>query len=425
MSGERETLRIINNFALQLISLPSKNDLAWFVAREVVGKLGFEDCVVYFYDPETNLIRQSAAIGEDKNPSKNEIRNPLEIAMGEGITGTVARDRKPLIIDDLSNDPRYIADVSAANSEICVPLIADNQLYGVIDCESPHKHHFTPTDMETLTTIAAMASAKLRLLEQDKTLEMHEKLKNAEHETRNALYAANSANQAKSEFLATMSHELRTPLTSIKGALGLLNAHAEERSGIDNSHLLEIALRNCDVLVNLVNDFLDYEKIIAGKMTLEIAPTDINMLANSTVESNQGLARSYGIEFKFEPSNGPVWADADEARYTQILRNLLSNAAKFSPHGSTVHITVSESDGCVRTSVEDFGIGIAPADRSSIFDRFTQIDTTDSRQQGGTGLGLAISKSLAETMNGKLDFRSVVGEGSVFYLDMPKTQSQR
>ncbi|NQW00788.1 MAG: GAF domain-containing protein [Rhodospirillales bacterium] len=420
MTDDRDTLKVINNFALRLIAIPTKHELAWFIAREVVGPLGFDDCVVYLYDEEKEVLRQTAAIGELKNPTSEEIRNPLEIRIGQGITGHVAQFQEPLVIDVLSKDDRYIPDIGIAQSEICVPLVADGRLFGVIDSESPTAFHFTDTHLQTLTTVAAMASAKLRLLEQDRTLEMHEKLLAAEKETLHALHVAETANKAKTDFLATMSHELRTPLTSIRGALGLLNASVISNQTEDNQSLLDMAMRNCDALVNLVNDFLDYEKIIAGKMVLSAAPVEIGQLAKSTVDISQGLAQTYSIRFVFNETTAPMWARVDETRYVQILRNLLSNAAKFSPIGSPVEISVDDTDTHIRTSVKDFGIGIADKHRFDVFERFTQIDSSDARRQSGTGLGLAISSSLAKSMDGILNFESSLGEGSVFYVDLPK-----
>ncbi len=541
--SDREILKVINNFALRLISIPTHQDLVWHVAREVVGRLGFDDCVVYLFDPEKNILRQSAAIGEDKNPSSNEIRNPLEIPVGQGITGHVAQTRTPLIIDDLMNDERYIPDINTARSEICVPMLADGYFFGVIDSEAPDPNHFTSDHLEILMTVAAMASAKLRLLDQDKTLEMTEKLleaetrfrdfaeaasdwfwefdenlrysllspspgvdshypiadfigksrqdvkpeeiseelwrshmatleahqpfrgfiqprkledgrtlwfsingkpvfdpngqfkgyrgtasnitarMEAESETLKALTAAETANQAKSDFLATISHELRTPLTSIKGAIGLLVGLRGDDFSDDSRSLLDMALHNCDTLVRLVNEFLDYEKIIAGKMTFNFSTHDIAQLTQNIVDTNLGLAQAHSVRFTFHNPDRPAHADIDKTRFNQILHNLLSNAAKFSPANGNIDIRVEVLGDRVRTSVKDSGVGIADSHKQVIFDRFTQIDSSDSRQQGGTGLGLAISKALAESMNGALGVESAVGQGAMFYLDLPKLEN--
>lgn len=415
--SDREILKVINSFALRLISIPTRQELVWYVAREVVGRLGFDDCVIYLYDPASNVLRQSAAIGEDKNPSSNEIRNPLEIPIGQGITGHVAQTRTSLIIDDLLNDDRYIPDVNAARSEICVPLLSDGRFYGVIDSEAPQPNQFTPEHLEILMTVSAMASAKLRLLEQDKTLEMNEML-------REALTAAETANQAKSDFLATISHELRTPLTSIKGAIGLLVGTRAGEFSEDSRSLLNMVQHNSDTLIRLVNEFLDYEKIIAGKMAFNFAPHDIAQLTRDIVETSFGLAQTHSVHFTYHAPKTPALANIDRARFDQILQNLLSNAAKFSPQDGNVDVFVEVTPNRIRTAVKDSGIGIADSHKQMIFDRFTQIDSSDARQQGGTGLGLAISKALAENMNGALGFESTIGNGATFYLDLPKIEPQ-
>ncbi len=176
MDQDIDALKVINAFAVDLFAIPSKEDLAWYVAREVVGKLGFGDCVVYYVDENGENLTQYAAIGVDKNPIHNEIVNPLVIPIGKGITGHVAHTKKPIIIDDLNDDPRYIADVNPARSEICVPLIVDDEVVGVIDSEDKRVAAYDDSHLEILTTVAALASAKLRLLEHDEAVVMAKRL---------------------------------------------------------------------------------------------------------------------------------------------------------------------------------------------------------------------------------------------------------
>ncbi len=154
----------INAFALQLFTLGRKTDLYWYVARNVVGKLGFDDCVVYDLDQEHGLLVQAAAIGP-KNPKGQTITNRLQIPVGKGVTGWVAERGEPSIVADLAADPRYIPDLEPAASEICVPLMIDGRVVGVIDCESPEPDHFDENDLDLLISVAAMTSAKLRLLQ--------------------------------------------------------------------------------------------------------------------------------------------------------------------------------------------------------------------------------------------------------------------
>lgn len=157
--------RTLSDFALKLLEIPTEKELVWYVAREVVGRMGFDDCVIYQIDAEKNLLRQVAAIGA-KNPEGQQIVNALEIHLGEGITGQVALSGEPLVIGDLRGDDRYIPDVEPALSEICVPLIIDGEVVGIIDCEDPRANHFDDRHLEILNTIAAMTSAKLKLIDE-------------------------------------------------------------------------------------------------------------------------------------------------------------------------------------------------------------------------------------------------------------------
>ena len=145
LERKNSLLKAINDFATELLNIPTRTELVWYVARKVVGQFGFDDCVIYLIDPEQGKLRQVAAIGV-KNPHGNQIVNALEIPIGEGITGQVARSKLPLIVDDLSADDRYIPDMEPALSEICVPLIIDEEVVGVIDCEDPRPRYFGQDD---------------------------------------------------------------------------------------------------------------------------------------------------------------------------------------------------------------------------------------------------------------------------------------
>lgn len=169
----REQFRVLSAFATELIAIADEKALAWHVARQVVSRLGFVDCVVYFVDAKTDCLTQVAAFGA-KNPKNDEIVNPLTIPIGVGVTGQVARTREPLIVDDLRKDPRYIQDLEEACSEICVPLLVDGCVYGVIDCEDPRLDCFGQEHLDLLTSVAALTSAKLELIEKSNALQRSE-----------------------------------------------------------------------------------------------------------------------------------------------------------------------------------------------------------------------------------------------------------
>ncbi|WP_122464517.1 CHASE3 domain-containing protein [Brevundimonas lutea] len=224
--------------------------------------------------------------------------------------------------------------------------------------------------------------------------------------------------EMKEQFVSTVSHELRTPLTSIAGSLGLLAGGAAGALPDKAQRLIGIAHANSQRLVRLINDILDVEKIESGKLLLEMSPLDLRAIAERSLESAAGYAeeRSVSLVLRDGPA-APVRGDAD--RLIQVVVNLLSNAAKFSPAGGEVVVCVDPQTRIARLSVIDQGPGIPDEFRSRIFGKFAQADASDTRAKGGTGLGLAISREIAERHGGRLWFESTPGEGATFHLDLP------
>jgi len=223
----------------------------------------------------------------------------------------------------------------------------------------------------------------------------------------------------KSEFISNVSHELRTPLTSIRGSLGLI-VGAMAKDVPDNvMRLLNIAHKNSDRLILLINDILDLEKLQAGKVHFDMKREDLCEEVRHAAEANQGYADQFGISYDLELPDHPLNVNIDQARFQQILSNLLSNATKFSPKGAHVKLSVAEMGKMVRVSVSDTGDGIPLSFRASIFAPFSQADGSATRKEGGTGLGLHITKQMVERMGGTIDYVSTEGEGTTFWVDLP------
>lgn len=226
----------------------------------------------------------------------------------------------------------------------------------------------------------------------------------------------------KNEFVSTVSHELRTPLTSIAGALGLINGGVLGEVPAQMGEMLRIAQSNSQRLSGLINDLLDMDKLVAGKMTLDLHRLKLWPLLATAVEQNQPYATQHSVTLHLKPPLLDVEVRVDRQRFDQIMANLLSNAAKFSAPGADVEVSAALAETRVRISVRDFGMGIPEAFRARIFGKFSQADATDTRQKGGTGLGLAITKELIERMAGAIGFESVEGQGTVFWVELPVEQ---
>lgn len=223
----------------------------------------------------------------------------------------------------------------------------------------------------------------------------------------------------KNDFVSTVSHELRTPLTAIRGSLGLLSGPLGKELPASAVALLEIADRNAARLAGLVNDLLDIDKIDAGLMTLEMAPVDLNLLITEAAEANRSLAVDRGVVMAVGCSTKPVIVRGDGGRLHQVITNLISNAAKFSPPGGIVTITAENCGQTARVLVEDQGAGIPVEFNSRIFGKFAQAASGDCKRVGGSGLGLNISKSIIERHGGRIDFESQPG-ATVFFFEMAR-----
>src|SRR5277367_302088 len=226
----------------------------------------------------------------------------------------------------------------------------------------------------------------------------------------------------KDEFISTVSHELRTPLTSLRGALGLLAGGALTNRPEKTQQMLEIAISNSDRLVRLVNDILDLERISSGKTELHSTMCSAEDLLRRAAGVQQTRSPRPNIRIFFAAHGVNVWADPD--RILQTLNNLISNAIKFSPEGSEIHLTARNVDDHeALIEVSDQGSGIPAGKLENIFDRFQQGDASDSRAMGGTGLGLAICRSIVTQHGGRIWATSTPGKGTIVHFTLPTKPS--
>jgi PAS domain S-box-containing protein len=227
----------------------------------------------------------------------------------------------------------------------------------------------------------------------------------------------------KDEFISTVSHELRTPLTSIRGSLGLLSTGLLGEVNEKAANLLRIAVNNSDRLVRLINDILDLERMESGRAPLSFRACSLSELSQQAIEAVTPVADSASVKLVLRSSTIDFVADPD--RLLQVMTNLLSNAIKFSPPDSTVTVTIEKSTEGVSINVADEGRGIPEDKLETIFDRFQQVDASDSRQKGGTGLGLAICRTIVEQHGGRIWAEQNSLRGATFRMFLPADPQQQ
>ena len=232
------------------------------------------------------------------------------------------------------------------------------------------------------------------------------------------------ANNAKSEFLANMSHEIRTPMNAIIGFANILSDQVKGEENIDFIKGIQESGKN---LLTIINDILDFSKVEAGKLDIVIERFEIRKSVESIVNLFDRVASSKGVILQSRVEESvPRFIDSDSTRYRQILSNLVSNSIKFTSKGSvSIDVKFEENDGktVLVTSVSDTGIGISPDHQSKLFNRFSQADSSTSKQYGGTGLGLALCKNFSEMLGGKIGLESEIGKGTVFTFEISVKKS--
>ena len=321
---------------------------------------------------------------------------------------------EPLVIPDALNDPRFVDNPQVTEDQIRfyagVPLIAPNgHAIGTLCVKDRKPRFLTPAEVRLLRDLGDIAENELMLVE---VVELHRKLAEAKEQ-------AERANRAKSEFLANMSHELRTPLNAIIGYSEMLREEAAEAATRNFVPDLEKISMAGNHLLALINDILDLSKIEAGQMDLYLETFSIVSLVRSVVSTVQPLVDKNNNELVVICQDSMGDMHADETKIRQSLVNLLSNAAKFTLHGTIVLKVVREETDWVQFSVRDSGIGIKPDQQEKLFKPFSQADPSTTRRFGGTGLGLAITRRFCRMMGGDVTLESEVNVGSTFMVRLP------
>jgi PAS domain S-box-containing protein len=346
------------------------------------------------------------------------IRVEVEGEFGRGPTGTCIREDRAVVNDDFNANPllspwRESALRHGFKASAAFPLHKHGQAVGALTLYSNQRAAFDSEQVELLLALAADVSYALDAIEAER------RRSETERALRQSEAGLRDADARKNEFLAMLSHELRNPLAPIKNSLYIL-AHANG-DGEQARRAEAVIGRQVTHLTRLVDDLLDVTRVTRGKIRLDKEHLDLDELVGRTVEDHRNLFARAGVKLALRPSGARLRVHADRTRLTQVVGNLLQNAAKFTPKGGTATVSVeSRGDAQAAVRICDTGVGIGADILPHLFEPFTQADRTLDRSKGGLGLGLALVKGLVEMHDGRVAARSEgPGKGAEFEVVLP------
>ena len=404
------------------------------VIRSVVGYLEVPAGVIYIKNEKTDFLEMTAGVAVSADAK-------VGFKIGEGIIGNAALQREAVSISDVPADYWHVetalGDMTGKGEILCMPLWLDNELKGLIELGifgkfSAHQKNLLENIAHNVASAiqAEQARAKINDLlaevqeHKDSLVKQQEELRQTNNELSRQAKELQETSKYKSEFLANMSHELRTPLNSVL-ILAKLLADNNPRNLTDKQiEYATIIHRSGSDLLKLINDILDLSKIEAGKIDLTIEEISVESIIKDLQQLFSVVASQKNIEFSIHKDvKVPNNLKTDVLRLEQIIKNLLSNAFKFTPENGKVSVlfnALEHPDGKrISIQVKDSGIGISAEKQKLIFDAFQQADGSTSRKYGGTGLGLSISKELAKLLGGEIMVSSKEGMGSEFTVIVP------
>lgn len=409
--AEQELARFANQLSTaadvsaQISVILDPQQLLEKVAALIIDR--FDLCVAYVYmlDPAhsalTMTVGRTRAGGhapeQNQRISLTQVSSPIVQAV---------QSKKIINIHDARQEANHLPGPPQACSEILIPLVARDQVLGVLAVQSDQQNYFTQSDVDIYSTMAgqiatAWQNARLYTEAQQTAAQLRE------------------MDRIKGEFLATISHELQTPLNAILGYTQVLLLGIDGELNQEMQQDIETIQASSNHLLRLIHNILDLTQLEAGQITLTLEDINVAALLEDIEAGHRDqLQEKPQIEFQVRLPDSDLWIRADRPRLEQILYNLVSNAIKFT-HQGHIHVTASRNQDWACITVQDTGIGIAEQDQERIFEHFYQIDSSNARQAEGLGLGLAISRRLVMLQGGALQVQSALGQGSAFTVCLP------
>ena len=404
-----ERLHMLSRAAAHVLTEEDQDHMVRILFDQVAEHLQLDVYFNFMVDELSDVLLLDSATGI--TDAQREGLQRLEF--GQSVCGCVAQHKEPMIITSvqtLTDERTALIRSLGIRAYACNPLMAGDRLIGTLSFASRTRDHFSEEDLEFLRTIChyvAIAKERLRV----------------EKELRYALDRSEAASIAKSEFLANMSHEIRTPMNAVVGLANLLQMDdlplAKQREFL---RTLQVSSQH---LLQLINDLLDISKLETHQVELEQIPFFMGDIIQEVVSVQAVRAKEKGLALLVQHAseNGDGFV-GDPSRLRQVLMNLVNNAIKFTEQGNVIiSITYGTSavDGMANAYIDvtDTGIGIAPKHSATIFNKFTQADSSITRKYGGMGLGLSICRTLVELMDGSISLASTPDKGSCFSLVVP------
>ena len=405
---ERERLESLRRHSVKLNSAVTVEEVA-DIALSIMDEVMDVELSSFMVEEDGELITLQV-----RGSTMSPIHLPLN---GPGITVQSFNEKRTVVVEDTRLEPAFVKGSTDSLSELATPIMVNGEVVGVFNMESLGIDHFNESHMVLAEILAQhVASALDRLRKEEERIQATVEAE----ESRVRAQQSEEMEKMKTRFISTATHELRTPLTSIKGYLELIRSRMERLSEAEGfkeiGQMLVVVSRNADRLEELINDLLDVQRLTEGR--IQLVPARY-MMDEFLQQVNEELAPT--LERRNQSLHITSSVDSlvfGKLRFIQVLQNLLLNASKFGPEGSTIRLSVEKLNGYARFSVRDEGIGLAPEDIPRLFSPFPSIDKPGLYE--GTGLGLSICKGIVELHGGEIWAESPgPGKGSTFAFTIP------
>lgn len=396
-------IEMINDVAKAILGKMDIYEIAWEITNKITEYLGSDDCVIYVVNNEKKVLEQIAASG-GKIINEKHILNEIQINIGHGIVGTVAKTGKAEIIADTSKDSRYIVDDQLRYSEIAVPIITDGEVIGVIDSEHHDKNYYSTAHLETLHNISRLVAMQLK-----NAINLRERRK-AEERNTELLKKLENSNQGLQEYAHIVSHDLKSPLQSLSALATWLNEDYKEvldDNGVFNLQMMQERIEGMDKLIdgilkyssinteNLEYTLVDVNEIVKDIREIIFIPPHVNVVIMNTLPT----------------------ISADKTKIHQLFQNLISNAVvNIEKEEGVVEISSLETSSHWQFRIKDNGKGIPKEYHKKIFKIFQSI----GGKERSTGIGLSIVKKIVDLYEGEIWLDSTIDEGTTFHFTIKK-----